>query len=285
MIQERGASAKRAQLHCFHQGTKNRETNSRVLFSKTLTRQIWQDLIEGNEDHLLSQARSDFLRQEHQIESINNCVSDLQQHAYAQRLELQGAQHGCIESRREQVRLQEESSIKEKVLRDTQIRSMHEMGEMKKAQELRVDEVSVQKLRESHKTIQKLTSQLQEMQDRMNSMSDLGDFQEVESNHSGRLSYVSSQPAMIPSSRSMLSRNERLPLDTWNTSGLQENVFGNQFSTFDSPREFTLARHKENEDQFHKLHGQGHYSQEMTNKVGTHFQCRHLQEGRRLWVR
>ena len=32
----------------------------------------------------------------------------------------------------------------------------------------------------------------------------------------------------------MLSRDKRLPLDTWSTSGLQENVFGNQFSAFDS---------------------------------------------------
>ena len=38
----------------------------------------------------------------------------------------------------------------------------------------------------------------------------------------------------IPSSRSLLSDDKRLPLDTWNQSGLQENVFGNQFSTFDS---------------------------------------------------
>ena len=85
-------------------------------------------------------------------------------------MELHDAQHGYIESRREHVRLQEELSMKEKVLRDTQIRSMHEMGEMKRAQEPRVDEVSVQKLRENHKTIQKLTSQLQEIQEQMNSM-------------------------------------------------------------------------------------------------------------------
>ena len=57
---------------------------------------------------------------------------------------------------------------------------MHEMGEMKRAQELRVDEVSVQKLRENHETIQQLTSQLQEMQDQMNAMSDSGEFQEVD---------------------------------------------------------------------------------------------------------
>ena len=42
---------------------------------------------------------------------------------------------------------------------------------------------------------------------------------------------------MIPSSRSVLSRDKRLPLDTWNQSGLQENVVGDQSSTFDSPQE------------------------------------------------
>ena len=94
----------------------------------------------------------------------------------------QDAQYGFVECRREQVRLQEELSMKEKVLRNTQIRSMHKMGEIQRAQELRVDEVSVQKLRENHETIQRLTSQLQQMQEQMNSMSDSGDFQDVESN-------------------------------------------------------------------------------------------------------
>ena len=61
------------------------------------------------------------MRQEHQVESLNNCIRELQQQAYAQRLELQDAQHGYIESRREQVRLQEELSMKEKVLPETQI--------------------------------------------------------------------------------------------------------------------------------------------------------------------
>ena len=79
------------------------------------------------------------MREAHHVDSLNNC-------AYAQRLELQDAQHGYIEPRREQVRLQEELSMKEEVLRDTQIRNMHEMREMKRAQERHVDKVSVQKL-------------------------------------------------------------------------------------------------------------------------------------------
>ena len=81
--------------------------------------------------------------------------------------ELQDAHHGYVESRREQVGLQEELSMKEKSLRDTQIRSMHEMGEMKRAQELRVDEFSVQNLREGHDTMQRLISQIQELQEKI----------------------------------------------------------------------------------------------------------------------
>ena len=59
----------------------------------------------------------------------------------------------------------------------------------------------------------------------MNSMNDSGHCQGVESNFCGGLSHVSSQLVMIPSSRSLISRDERLPLDTWNQSGLHENFF------------------------------------------------------------
>ena len=98
------------------------------------------------------------MKQEHKVDSLSNCIREAQQQAYAQRLDLESTHHGCVESRREQVRLQEELDMKEKALRDDQIRSMYEMGEMKRAQELRVDEFSVQKLRESHETTQRLTS-------------------------------------------------------------------------------------------------------------------------------
>ena len=55
--------------------------------------------------------------------------------------------------------------MKEKALRDTQKRKIHETGEMKRAQDSRVDKFSVQKLRESHETIQRLTSQIHELQE------------------------------------------------------------------------------------------------------------------------
>ena len=69
-------------LHCFHLEVKNRDVNSRVLFSETLTRQILgRSLLEGNKDHFLSQAKSERARQEHQVGCLSNCISELQQHA------------------------------------------------------------------------------------------------------------------------------------------------------------------------------------------------------------
>ena len=50
------------------------------------------------------------------------------------------------------------------------------MGELKRAQELRVDEFSVQQLRESHDTMQRLASQIQESQERLNYVNDSGEF-------------------------------------------------------------------------------------------------------------
>ena len=143
------------------------ESSVHSVFRFIVSSNVGGSLLEGKKDHLLNQARSELMKQEHQLGSLNNCINDLQQQGYAQRLELEDAHHGYIESRREQARLREELSMKGKVLRDDQIRSMHEMGqirsmhemgEMKRTQELRVDEFTMQKMRESHETTQRLTS-------------------------------------------------------------------------------------------------------------------------------
>ena len=65
-------------------------------------------------------------------------------------------------------------------------------------------------------------------------MNDSGEFQQVESNYSGKCSHVPSQPAVIPSPRSMLSRDKRFPLDTWNLFEPHGNVFGNPRPMFES---------------------------------------------------
>ena len=77
---------------------------------------------------------------------------------------------------------------------------------------MRIVKFSVQVLKESHETIQRLTSQMLSMQEQMGWGGGSGGFQEVESNQSGGLSYVPSQPAMIPSSRSVLSCEKTLAI-------------------------------------------------------------------------
>ena len=47
---------------------------------------------------------------------------------------------------------------REKALRETRIRNIHEVEELKRAQKMRIDEFSRNELRESHATFQELTS-------------------------------------------------------------------------------------------------------------------------------
>ena len=84
------------------------------------------------------------------------------------RLEIYCTNQGHEESQKRQARLHEELAQRERVLRETQIRSIHEVEELKRAQEMRFDEFSRHELRESHATFQELTSQIQELQERMN---------------------------------------------------------------------------------------------------------------------
>ena len=86
---------------------------NRVNFAKSL--------LDGNRDHMLVEARSELMKQECKVDSLNTCIRELQQQTYSQRPELEDAQNGYAESRREQVRPQEEWVMKEKALRDTQL--------------------------------------------------------------------------------------------------------------------------------------------------------------------
>ena len=99
---------------------------------------------------------------------------------------------------------------------------------------MRIDEFSRQELRKSQATVYEFTSQIQELQDRVNIIYDSREFQDVESVCSGRLSHVPSQPAVVPSRRGMLSRDQSLRHDTLNLLGTSGNVFGNPPALIDS---------------------------------------------------
>ena len=133
-------------LHCFHQDVINRETKCGVLFLENANPSNFNGtLLEGNKDHLLNQTKSDLARKESHVESLNKCIDDSQKRTEVQDRALQEVQNEFVESRREQARLREELIRKENALRDTQIRSMHDLEKIKRAQLQQVDEMSIQK--------------------------------------------------------------------------------------------------------------------------------------------
>ena len=89
---------------------------------------------------------------------------------------------------------------------------------------------------------------------------------------------------MIPSSRSLLSSDKRLPLDMWNQSGLQENVLEINFLRLIHPeitfKEFNLTTCKETDKQPLKQERRRQLTQVKTDKIKAQFQRRHLRQGR-----
>ena len=77
---------------------------------------------------MLAEVRSGLMKQECKVDFLNTCISELQRQTYSQRLELKDTHFGK--------ELQEELVMKEKAFGDIQIGSIHEMEELKRAQEL-----------------------------------------------------------------------------------------------------------------------------------------------------
>ena len=87
------------------------------------------------------------------------------------------------------------------------------MEELKRVQELRIDEFSRRRLIENQDTINELTARIQELQNEVNCMNYSRDFKDAESVRSG-LSHVPSQPALFPpypDPGGLLSRTDKPP--------------------------------------------------------------------------
>ena len=106
-------------------------------------------LLEGNKDHLLNQARSELMKQEQQVGSLNCCINELQQQAHAQRLELQDAHHGYMNLEENKLGYKKNYLWRKKCF---EILKYEVCTKWERAQEIRVDEFSVKKFRESHET-------------------------------------------------------------------------------------------------------------------------------------
>ena len=91
------ASGKPAALFSSESGEQRNQIWSSV-FRNANPSNLRGSLPEGNKDCLLNLARSDMMKQELDVESLNKYISELQQETYDQRLAAQDAQYGFVES-------------------------------------------------------------------------------------------------------------------------------------------------------------------------------------------
>ena len=170
--------------------------------------------------NVLTQAKSELMKQEHKVESLNNCINELQQQACVQRLDLKNASHGCVESRREQLRLQEELYLKQKA--PSRNSNSKHSWDGEKWRELKNCELMKSLYRCWEKVMKQyrdsLSSKVQELQKSLYYLNDTGEFHEVEWNYGGKFSYVPSQPARISSPA--IYAELRQTLATWNMESI-----------------------------------------------------------------
>ena len=80
---------------------------------------------------MLAEAKSEERKQVCRADFLDNSVRDLQRQLDSTRLEIYSTNQRHEESRKDQARLHDELAQRERVLRETQIRSVHEVGELR----------------------------------------------------------------------------------------------------------------------------------------------------------
>ena len=193
-------------------------------------------LLERQKEQILAEVRTEIQKHEFQAESDRISIQELAGIIDSQRREIDPTITSDEQSRRDQLLLQEQLSEQNRDLREAHIKSLQEMEDLKRVQELRIDEFSRRRLIENQDTINELTARIPELQNEVTCMNDSRDFQDAESARSG-LSHVPSQPALFPPYRDpggLLSRSDK-PQDIWNTQGKSGNVFANPPPSSSSP--------------------------------------------------
>ena len=97
---------------------------------------------KSREHHLLAEAKSEILRHEHRAALAENNICELKRQIDSQAVEIGHTRTGYEQSRREQALLREELADRQQALRDTRIRSIQKLEELKRDQEFRLEEFS-----------------------------------------------------------------------------------------------------------------------------------------------
>ena len=124
-------------------------------------------LLERQIEQILADFRTEIQKHEFQADSDGTSVQELNGIIESQRREIDQTLAGDAQLRQDQL-LQKQLSEQNGDLREAHIKSLHEMDELKRVQELRVDESSRRRLIENQDIINELTARIQELQNEVN---------------------------------------------------------------------------------------------------------------------
>ena len=202
-----------------------------------------RNLLEIQKMQILDEVRTEIQKHEFQADSERKSIQEFTGIIDSQRREIDHTLASDERLRRVQLLLHEQLSEQNRDLRDAHIKSLHEMEELKRVQEIRIDEFSRRRLIENQDTINEVTARIQELQNEVNCLNDSRYFKDAESVRSGQ-SHVASQPVFFTPFQNpggMLSRSlgmpsrKNWPPSIWDTHGVSGNVFVNPPASSSSP--------------------------------------------------
>ena len=128
-------------------------------------------LLDGQKEQILAEGRAEIHKYELQADSDIKSIQELNGIIESQRREIDHTVASDEQLRRDGL-LQEQLSEQNRDLREVHIKSLHEMAELKRVQELRIDGSSRRRLIENQDTINELTARIQALQNEVNCMND-----------------------------------------------------------------------------------------------------------------
>ena len=91
---------------------------------------------------MLAEEKSDVRKQEKRADFLDTSLRDLRRQIDSNRLEIYCTNQGYEESRTEPAKFHEELAHRERLLRETQVRSIHEVGELRKCEQTNSPEMN-----------------------------------------------------------------------------------------------------------------------------------------------
>ena len=146
--------------------------------SRDLENERIRILLERQKEQILAEVRSEIHKHEVQADS-DRSIQELNGIIDSQRREIDHFIASDEQLRRDQL-LQEQLSEQNRDFREAHIKSPHEMEELKRVQELRIDESSRRRFIENQDTINELTARIQKLQNEAKCMDDSRDCKEAE---------------------------------------------------------------------------------------------------------